>query len=163
MNKIAQSSFLYSSFLPSLAMVAISSAISPVISKTVNSIEKKIQESSKGPRDWERMIERYPELGENYKENKAMFMTISKMFPTVAENPEAAISVLRVAKDYSTGGIDVSTLSNLANVEKSLSGGAANATTPAKDLGMLMEIMGRQNVGFSPASTNVDRSWRLVT
>jgi hypothetical protein len=104
-----------------LAILAATTVAAPVAERGVTRLLDKIEHHSiqkKEEHNWIRLVERYPELAnEDYSSNRQMFATLHELFPKLADKPEAIIGVMRIAKDYSTGGIDPATLQALARAQ----------------------------------------------
>lgn len=110
-----------SNWLPqTLATIGLSTAIGLGSRELLSHIKQK-QREKRGPKRWPQMLEKYPELSDNAQKNKEMFYMLNDLYPNLAKHPEAVISILRLAQDYSTGGVDPSTLMSLARAEGEIS------------------------------------------
>ena len=69
---------------------------------------------------WNKLRSEYPELGgEGEEGNRRIFDSIYQVAPSVARTPGIVIPLIRQAKEYSTGGLDASTLRSLADIQQS--------------------------------------------
>lgn len=122
MHKESQTGSMLARTIPgALAGALLGAGVNELYEASRNKIKKKKVKKSEGKK-WLNLIGDHPELAENYKKNKKMFSTLNAMYPELSEHPEAIAGVLRIAQDYSTGGLDPATLLNLANIEEKLQG-----------------------------------------
>lgn len=69
---------------------------------------------------WHKLRTEYPELGGEAEEgSRRVFDAIYQVAPSVARTPGIVVPLIRQAKEYSTGGLDASTLKSLADIQGS--------------------------------------------
>jgi hypothetical protein len=135
-----------------LTIMAISAAAAPAIEKGVGSLVSKVEEHSRRGREdesWLRLISKYPDLAANdYQKNRELFATLHALFPKIADRPEAIVGAIRIAQDYSTQGIDPSTLGSLSKIQSELSGkGPATGSTFQGMKALMDTVTNAQNWG----------------
>lgn len=72
---------------------------------------------------WKRLHTRYPDLTDDPNkaaDNFAMYKDLYQAAPSVMRVPSIAISLIRTANGYATGGLDVSSLQNLTRAESQI-------------------------------------------
>lgn len=120
MLKESQTGSMLAKVIPgALAASLVSIGVNEAYEKGREKVKKKKIKKDEGKK-WLNLIGDHPELAEDYKKNKKMFSTLNSMYPELSDHPEAIAGVLRIAQDYSTGGLDPATLLNLASIEEKL-------------------------------------------
>lgn len=73
---------------------------------------------------WNKIRDEYPELsGDSEEGARRVFEAIYTVAPSVARTPGIVVPLIRQAKEYSTGGLDPSTLKSLADIQSSHTSG----------------------------------------
>lgn len=144
MDKAAEMSDLAREGLRGAAVAVPFLLLSTLLNAGSDVVERRLYEArkkKKEPKAWEKLLQHYPDLAEDYQKNKSLFETIHDLYPSIAAHPEAIVSVIRLAKDYSTGGLDPSTLLSLAKTEAEITKKSPKPTAidQAKGLSTLIE------------------------
>ena len=93
---------------------------------------------------WNKLRRRFPEelAGEGESINKENYESIYRLAPSIAKVPGLSIHFLRLAKEYSTGGMDPTTIATLAKAEESIQTAREKRMAPAKMFGLDKKMVG---------------------
>lgn len=106
-------------------------------------IKEKYDKTRNMKRHWDKLKTVFPEelAGENEKENLINFESIYSIAPSIAKVPGLSIHFLRMAKEYSTGGLDPSTIGTLAKAESDLASAREKGMLGAKLFGLDKKVV----------------------
>lgn len=120
MDKVAsENSALARQILTGIAVSLAASLASYGAYEGIRGLSSKMRDKVDIATSWRKIREKYPELGgDNEDSARRVFDAIYKVAPSVARTPGIVVPLIRQAKEYSTGGLDASTLKSLSDIQK---------------------------------------------
>lgn len=108
---------------------------------------------------WFKLLDKYPQMAQNPK-SKDYFEALANLYPHLADHPEAIVSALRIAQDYSTEGIDPNTLKTLSDAERGIVQSISDRFTSSKDLMSVTKALSDINADMQSSPPSI--TWGLI-
>lgn len=135
MNKESGSS---SEAIRTIAMLVAGGFLANIGTQLGMSLKEKYDKTRNMKKHWEKVKAKFPEelSGEDENQNFDNYESLYSLAPTIAKIPGLSIHFLRMAKEYSTGGLDPSTIGTLAKAESDLAAARERGFMGGKAFGL---------------------------